>query len=49
MALNTLVVDDSSVMRSDHYKNPETVRPAFGRYLGGKKREEGLRIIQDNG
>jgi hypothetical protein len=37
MALNTLVVDDSSVMRY-HYKNPETVRSAFGRNLGGKKR-----------
>lgn len=48
MALNTLVVDDSSVMRSIIIKTLKLSDLPLGDILEAKNGEEGLRILQDN-
>jgi two-component system chemotaxis response regulator CheY len=48
MALNTLVVDDSSVMRSIIIKTLKLSDLPLGDILEAKNGEEGLRILHDN-
>jgi two-component system, chemotaxis family, chemotaxis protein CheY len=48
MALNTLVVDDSAVMRSIIIKTLKLAELPLGDIWEAKNGEEGLRILQDN-
>jgi two-component system, chemotaxis family, chemotaxis protein CheY len=48
MALNTLVVDDSAVMRSIIIKTLKLAELPLGDILEAKNGEEGLRILRDN-
>jgi two-component system, chemotaxis family, chemotaxis protein CheY len=48
MALNTLVVDDSAVMRSIIIKTLKLAELPLGDIWEAKNGEEGLRLLQDN-
>ena len=48
MALNTLVVDDSAVMRAIIIKTLKLAELPLGNIWEAKNGEEGLRILQDN-
>lgn len=48
MALNTLVVDDSAVMRSIIIKTLKLAELPLGDIWEAKNGEEGLRVLQDN-